>query len=300
MALEIRNLTGSGLRQLKAHRTVFIFPVGPMEQHGANLPLDLKLRFAEHSSQLLAHQIEKAHPEWTAVLMPSVPFGIQPISSHFSITVRAHVLKDWLVDACKSLKKSGFSKFLCVSGSLSPRQLTAIEEAGKAISTSPFSFKKDRTLLLSVNSCEIQTGKILASPFWPDEPEHGAYLDISTSMAVAPKLDYSFVEAVTDLPRDPSFLSRMIQRFTKRTPETWGPIGTPDPNEMVNNLIAWSKQVAPKIIAVLEGTPPRSTFRSWYSVLPPNWALFRAWIWALLVACIFSAWIWLTWRDVLS
>src|SRR4051812_27649026 len=121
------------LDALPKSQTVFFFGVGPLEDHGPHLRMGLDVAEAEWLCRSAAERLEKEKPGWVGVLMPSVPLGIDSDTTELAITVRPHVLRDWLVDACRSLRRAGFSHFVCFSGHLGPRQLTAIEEAGKIL-----------------------------------------------------------------------------------------------------------------------------------------------------------------------
>jgi hypothetical protein len=99
--------------------------------------MGLDLAEAQRLCELAAEKIESELPGWKAVLMPAAPLGIDTDTTANAVRVRAHVLRDWLVDACRALAKQGFFRFVCFSGHHGPRQLTAIEDAGKIISRKP-------------------------------------------------------------------------------------------------------------------------------------------------------------------
>src|SRR5262245_40865058 len=128
MPFEITRMTSVQLKTLVPSQTVFFFAVGPIEDHGPHLPLGLDLFEAQRLCQFTAESLEKEMPGWKAVLMPAAPLGVNSDTTETAITVRGHVLKDWIVDACRSLSRSGFRHFVSFSGHLGPRQLTALEE----------------------------------------------------------------------------------------------------------------------------------------------------------------------------
>src|SRR3954454_20392093 len=127
MPIDFNKLSTIHLASLPHDKTVFFFSVGPMDDHGPHLPLSLDLQEATWLSQLSAERLEQQKPGWTAVIMPGTFFGIECNTTRATLRVRPHVLRDWLVDSCISLVHLGFLHFVCFSGHLGPRQLTAIE-----------------------------------------------------------------------------------------------------------------------------------------------------------------------------
>jgi hypothetical protein len=45
---------------------------------------------------------------------------------------------------------------------------------------------------------------------------------------------------------------------------------------------------------VWEGSNPNMIFRSYYSVLPPNWSFFQAWVLSGLILLLMVIWMFLT------
>src|ERR1700744_4230787 len=97
---ELKNLTSAQVQALSREKTVFFFSVGPLEDHGPHLPMGLDLLEAEHCCELAADCLSEQMPGWVGIKMPSIPLGIDSNTTQFAITVRPHVLRDWLVDAC--------------------------------------------------------------------------------------------------------------------------------------------------------------------------------------------------------
>src|SRR6201986_4099565 len=99
MPLEFVSLTRAKLDALPKASTVFFFPVSPLEDHGPHLPLGLDLFEAAELCKLAAERLERDMPGWNAGIMPAAPLGIDSNTQALALTVRAHVLRDWLVDA---------------------------------------------------------------------------------------------------------------------------------------------------------------------------------------------------------
>src|ERR1700692_4462404 len=114
MPIEFQKISSQNLKTLIRQKTVFFFPVGPLEDHGPHLPMGLDLSEAQELCKLTAERLEREMPGWNAVLMPAAPLGIDSDTQVFALTVRAHVLRDWLVDACRSLTRAGFFHYVCL------------------------------------------------------------------------------------------------------------------------------------------------------------------------------------------
>src|SRR4051812_4596016 len=113
MPIELEKVSAARLKELKPTQTVFFFPVAGLEDHGMHLPLGLDLLEARKLCELAAVKVEKDLPGWTAVLMPAAPLAIESNTTAIAWTVRPHVLRDWLVDACSGLARQGFLHFVC-------------------------------------------------------------------------------------------------------------------------------------------------------------------------------------------
>src|SRR5262245_15767182 len=108
MPSRFQELSSTQLQTFPRSQTVFFLPVGPLEDHGPHLPFGLDPATAEKVSEQIAESIEKSMPGWKAILLPALPLGVEGNTHKSKITVRGHVLRDWLVDSCLSLSKEGF------------------------------------------------------------------------------------------------------------------------------------------------------------------------------------------------
>ncbi len=299
MPIELTQINSSQFQALSRATTVFFFAVGPLEDHGPHLPLGLDLQEARFLGWKAAQELEKQMPGWSGVIMPEAALGIEANTSQIVITVRAHVLRDWLVDSCRCLIRCGFFHFVCFTGHLGPRQLTAIEEAGKIIGraqwwnprSAPFFVpKKIRPTLLSAQSGSISWKEVLTSPFWPDPKEHGGERDTSVALAISEGLVSPIFQ---DLPRVNRLSSRWIRNFSRRMGRLSGYWGDPSVAHPKQGEIEMAQSVEvlfPKFKVVWEGHRPQSLFRSWYSILPPNQSFFKAWLLFALILLFLAGW----------
>ncbi len=311
MPLEFSRISAPTLTALVRSQTVFFFPVGGLEDYGPHLPLGLACMEAEKLCQLAAERLERELPGWTGVLMPLAPLSVSNETTQISVGVRGHVLRDWLIDACHSLENAGFSHFACFSGTLTPRQLTAIEEAGKNISRrGPFSMayewlggkrKKAKPSFVCINSGLISAARVMQSPLWPDPLEHGARRDTSVALALKNgSVKESELALLPARPRQGSRWTRLFERWTKKTSGYWGPASP------VEATAAWGESVLqntvndafPKLRAVWEGANPNFLFRSYYSVFPPNKSFFKGWLLGMLLIGLLLAWFMFTFQSM--
>lgn len=309
MSLEFETLSANQLKALPIHQTVFFFPVGPLEDHGPHLPIGFDLIEARKLSQMTAQKLESELPGWVGVIMPNAPLGIETNTCEVAITVRSHVLRDWLIDACNGLKRMGFRHFVCFSGHLGPKQLTAIEDAGKIISRRPFLSRFTFPFLPKNHSIHSQASLVSAcsaltslhdlkqSPFWPDPAEHGGERDTSIALATDPQIVANSYASLITIPRESSALIRLFHRTRKKIHGYWGSPALSDPEKGNQILTESIHDLFPKLRAVWEGTNPNHLFRSWYSILPPNKSFIKGWTLAILL--ILMIWIYLNFLGTL-
>jgi creatinine amidohydrolase/Fe(II)-dependent formamide hydrolase-like protein len=309
---EFATLGRDKLLALPRHQTVFFFAVGPLEDHGEHLPLDLDLREAGWLCRASAERLERELPGWTGVAMPALALGVDSDTTELAVRVRPHVLRDWLVDACRSLSRLGFVHFVCFSGHLGPRQLTAIEEAGQMIAlrgmfglgqlrsllAAAGLSKARRPCLVSASSALVPGAVVRASPFWPDPKEHGGKRDFSVALRILPRESLPDEKALRALKpsnqdrEQEGFIGRALLRSRHELKGSWGHPEEATPEEGERLLQGALDTVFPKLRAVWGGASANALFRSWYSVIPPNRSFFKSWVLAILILLIFGAWIW--------
>jgi creatinine amidohydrolase/Fe(II)-dependent formamide hydrolase-like protein len=286
MPVELTKVSIDEFNSLPKDKTVFFFPVGTLEDYGPHLPMGCSVFEAQELCKLSAEKVEENLNGWKAVIMPAAPLGVEGHTTDFALTVRPHVLRDWLVDSCMNLKKRGFKHFVCFSGNLGPKQLTAIEEAGKRIS-GPLRFMRMwssavRPSLISARSTGIPGKIVMTSPLWPDADEHGGKRDTSVALKVVP----DFVQNFSKLPEKQnagSFITKMMNRALRKQAGYWGSPASATPAEGGKLLTTTVDDLFPKFRAVWEGANPDMIFRSWYSIIPLNKSNFKAWVMAIVI-----------------
>ncbi|MBC7385700.1 MAG: creatininase family protein [Cryobacterium sp.] len=284
------------LRALPTDRTVFLLPVGPIEDHGEALPLALDLEEAEAICKACAEILTA--DGWTVVITPRAALGVDSDTSEIAIRVRPHVLRDYLVDFCDSLFRSGFRYFIAVSGNAGPRQLTTIEDAGKFLRKRHLRFgifpKSNTPLLVSGSSVVFDSEEKSMSPFAMLPPEHGGARDASIALALASganqALDHALIEACPAVAAEGGLFSRWRKWRRGEVRGYWGnpKLGTAADGHA--RILEKARTISVKFKAATEGGNGRHIFKSWYSVVPSNQSLFRVWLLVGLLAILLGAW----------
>lgn len=291
MPLSFEHCTAQQLLKLNPERTVFILPLGGLENFGPHLRVGLQIAISENLATQVAEQIEKRQPEWTAVLLPSMPLCTQTISSGFGITVRAHVARDYLVDMVTSLAKQGYLYFATLALPATPQQITLAEDAFKRVRTR-YWYKKPakRPVLLPLVSGTIDPSTVRSAPLWPAPDQHGGARD--TSIALAIEKDWVQSHALT-LPQAFLTLSPMQQlraRISHKDSTPQGYWGEPAQATIEQGQV-WLASQATTLTDLLEGaltakradTYAQKNLRSYYSIIPFNQSFAKSWGLAALI-----------------
>jgi creatinine amidohydrolase len=308
MPLELNKISSFQLDTLPKSKCVFFFPVGPIEDHGPHLPLGLDLDEANRLCFVAAQHLEEELKGWIGVIMPTAPLGIDANTNRIAITVRPHVLRDWLVDSCRSLMRAGFIHFVCFSGHLGPKQLTAFEEAGKIVRRAGLFGRwglrlrglggmggigidgLGRPSLISASSALSSPKQVFESPFWLDPKEHGGKRDTSVALVISADSVSSQYKSLPKLDRE---YSKWIRNWNRRRglhTGYWGDPSKADEESGEKEILNTLDHVFPKMRAVWEGSNPNFLFRSWYSILPPNKSFFKAWLLVLMIVLFIGGW----------
>jgi creatinine amidohydrolase/Fe(II)-dependent formamide hydrolase-like protein len=303
MPLFFAHLTRSELDALPRSRTVFFLPVAGLEDHGPHLPVGLDLSIASALAEATAHRLEATErtERWIGVLLPPAPLSAESNTDVLRLKTRATVLRDWLLDTAQSLRKRGFLHFACVSGTLGPRQLAAIEDAGRAFrrwNNGLFLLRwraPDQLVTFSsLSSAHLKPGTVRSSPFWADPEEHGGMEDVSLALALnrnagkAPE-----IQRPPMVPAPESRFERLLLRLQRKREGYWGSDPAQGSHEAGNrHLQAWAEKSTSLLLDVLEkGSDPDKTFRSGYSYFLPNHPLFIGWVWSIGMSIGILLWI---------
>jgi creatinine amidohydrolase/Fe(II)-dependent formamide hydrolase-like protein len=291
MIASLSLLTHADLAPLPRELTCVLIPVGGVESHGGHLPLGTRLLHAEDWTHQLAKKLEAALPQWNFLILPLIPLTVDSITSEFALTVRPHVVRDAIVDQCDHFKRLGFHNFAVVSSHLSPRQLTAIEDAGRIVSRGHLFGLGPKTRLIPVSSALVPSNDSWASPMIAIPPEHAGAMDTGLVLKLNPdwvKPDYRSLPLV-ERPR--ATATRFIDYFRGRVGGYWGNPAGADPAMYDQDLDRKNATLVESIRVVLETGQGMGAFRSSYRFFPLNGSFFKAYLLATIFFILMLLWV---------
>ena len=130
----LEELSFTQLEALDRNRTVVLFTVSPLEEHGPHLPVGTDLLTADAVCGRLAERIHREKPGWTVLVGPSLPIGASAFDRAGTLLVRARTVRNATLDYGAALARHGFRYLLVMNGHGGPRHLVALEEAAAAVS----------------------------------------------------------------------------------------------------------------------------------------------------------------------
>jgi len=131
--LRLAELSYTSLDALDRERTVVIFTVSPLEEHGPHLPVGTDLFEAEFLGEELGKRILEQKPGWTVLLGPPIPFGASAFDHAGTLLVRARTVRNATLDYGAALARHGFRYILVTNAHGGPRHVVALEEAAAAV-----------------------------------------------------------------------------------------------------------------------------------------------------------------------
>jgi len=134
MILRLAELSFPRIEALDRERTVVLFAVSPLEEHGPHLPVGTDLFHAEYFNEALAKRLDEVKPGWTAVIGPPIPVGASAFDKAGTLLVRARTVRNAALDYGAALARHGFRFIIVTNGHGGPRHVVALEEAAAAVS----------------------------------------------------------------------------------------------------------------------------------------------------------------------
>jgi creatinine amidohydrolase len=140
---KLEELTWPRIDAFDRQRTLFILPVGMLEQHGPHLPVGADTIAVVHEATEAATRVNRALPEWSVVMMPAVNYGHSganqlgdmPIHPG-TYAIRQSTLRSLLADLGAQLAQNGFKWIFVINGHGAPTHNVAINEACDFVSES--------------------------------------------------------------------------------------------------------------------------------------------------------------------
>ena len=290
-------LTPLELNSLHSDLTLFLFPLGGLEQHGPCLPFGVKLLQAEEFAKALADDLQKKLPQWNFVLMPLLPLSVDSVTNRLAIQVRPHVVRDAVVDQCEHLKRLGYKNFAAVSSHLTPKQQTALEDASRIVSGKGW-FSGKKAQLISVGGALIERKQVWESPLIALPREHGGEKDTGFMLRYSPALVQNQYLNLEDQPRPRASITRFFAFMNHEIDGYWGKPKLANPTHAEQDLLVEVSTIAQKMLPWLERGQGKKQFQSAYRYFPFNGSFFKAYVLATIFFIMMLLWALWSLKDV--
>jgi creatinine amidohydrolase/Fe(II)-dependent formamide hydrolase-like protein len=289
-------LKSSDFTALLPDLTLFLFPVGGLEQHGAHLPVGTKLFQAEARTRDLAQILETRLPSFSFILMPLLPLTVDSHTNAFSLNVRGHVVRDAIVDQCSELVRLGFKNFAAVSAHVTPKQLTALEDAARIVNRKKI-FGGVGGNLISTEGALIGPKQVFDSPMISLPDEHGGETDTAFLLHENPAQVDANYQTLATVAKPRASVSRFFAYLRHEIDGYWGSPSLANPVRWRENQTRDLNEVAEKMIPWLEKGKGQGLFRSGYGYFPWNGSFFKAYLLATIFFVMMLVWALWSMRD---
>ena len=133
---KLEELTWPQIDALDRHRTLFILPMGMIEQHGPHLPVGADTIGVTYEANGTSTRVSRALPDWNVVMMPAVNYGQgganqlgdMPIHPG-TYAIRQSTLRSLVADLGGQIAQNGFKWIFVMNGHGAPTHSIAINEA---------------------------------------------------------------------------------------------------------------------------------------------------------------------------
>ncbi|HVA00989.1 MAG TPA: creatininase family protein [Terriglobia bacterium] len=233
--LRLQELSFTQLEGLDRDRSVVLFAVSPLEEHGPHLPVGTDVFTADFFCAELGRRILAEKPGWTVLIGPPLPIGASAFDRAGTLLVRARTVRNATLDYGAALARHGFRYILVTNGHAGPRHVVALEEAAAAVS------RRYGVRMLSVSGpvlWKFMRGKyterleaLLGRPFTPDEQEamrgdtHAGLWETSLLLLIRPDLVNPMYARLP--PVRFTLLEALRKNYPLRLGNQMGYIGTP-------------------------------------------------------------------------
>ena len=133
---KLEELTWPQIDALDRQRTLFILPVGMIEQHGPHLPVGADTLGVMYEANGASRRVSRALPDWNVVMMPAINYGqgganqLGDMPVHpGTYAIRQSTLRSLVADLGGQLAQNGFKWIFVMNGHGAPTHNIAINEA---------------------------------------------------------------------------------------------------------------------------------------------------------------------------
>ena len=133
---KLEELTWPQIDALDRQRTLFILPVGMIEEHGPHLPVGADTLGVTYEANAASRRVSRALPEWHVVMMPPINYGQsganqlgdKPVHPG-TYAIRQSTLRSLVADVGGQVAQNGFKWIFVLNGHGAPTHNIAINEA---------------------------------------------------------------------------------------------------------------------------------------------------------------------------
>jgi creatinine amidohydrolase len=133
---QLADLAWPQIDALDRERTMFILPIGMIEEHGPHLPVASDTFGVEYEAAAVSKRVSAALPRWHVVLMPTIHYGetganeIGGDSVHpGTYGIRHSTLRSLVADVGAQVAQNGFKWIFVMTGHASPSHGIAVNDA---------------------------------------------------------------------------------------------------------------------------------------------------------------------------
>jgi creatinine amidohydrolase len=133
---KLEELTWPQIDAFNRQRTLFILPIGMVEEHGPHLPVGADTLGVTYEAAHASRRVSRALPDWSVVMMPPVNYGhnganqLGDMSVHpGTYGIRQSTLRSLVADLGGQVAQNGFKWIFVMNGHGSPTHNIALNEA---------------------------------------------------------------------------------------------------------------------------------------------------------------------------
>jgi creatinine amidohydrolase/Fe(II)-dependent formamide hydrolase-like protein len=140
---KLEELTWPQIDAFDRRRTLFILPVGMIEQHGPHLPVGADTIGVTYEASGVSRRVSQSLPDWNIVMMPAVNYGqsganqLGGMPTHpGTYAIRQSTLRSLVADLGAQIAQNGFAWIFVMNGHGAPTHNIALNEACDFVSES--------------------------------------------------------------------------------------------------------------------------------------------------------------------
>jgi creatinine amidohydrolase len=133
---KLEELTWPQIDALDRQRTLFLLPVGMIEEHGPHLPVGADTFGVMYEANGASRRVSRALPDWNIIMMPPINYGQSGANQLGDMLVhpgtygiRQSTLRSLVADVGGEIARNGFKWIFVMNGHGAPMHNIAINEA---------------------------------------------------------------------------------------------------------------------------------------------------------------------------